>query len=293
MSINSMAQYNGGSPVSWTRHADYFLKENGYNTTGTSMATSAASGYNGIGGQGVTLISNRHVLMAHHVSALWGTVHVPPNPPPAQYPITVYFVNNDNIMFTYTIDSAANVATISGNHDISIGYLNTTVDASLSFYKVIPSDFLSYIQKGSIYAVGQFVSPFFPVLCMDASDQTDPPNQIPNPYIKNTWCSNLSYYPMDEIKLQFARPIAGPRFNNSDKPVEGDSGNIIFIPVNNELVILGAWWGPGSGVSPGDPAGYSSFIAPNITEINSAMTTLAGTSYSLTQADLSGFKTYA
>jgi hypothetical protein len=56
MSINSMAQYNGST--NWTRNTNYFLAENRYDTTGTSMATSAASGYDGTGGQGVTLISN-------------------------------------------------------------------------------------------------------------------------------------------------------------------------------------------------------------------------------------------
>ena len=283
-----MAQYNGGT--SWTRHTDYFLKENGYNTTGTSMATSAASGYAGVGGQGVTLISNRHVLMAGHVSALWGTTIISASINiAAQYPITVYFVNNDNTMFTYTIDSAANVATISGDPDISIGYLNTTVDASLSFYKVIPSDFLSYIQNGSIYSGNQFISPYLPVFYMDGGDGASTN--------KRTWCGNLQYICdicTSDI-LYYVRPIAGAKYNNSQAIVGGDSGNIIFIPINNEIVILGTWYqspvSPGAG-NPGDDLGVSSFITPNISAINSAMTTLAGTSYSLTQANLSGFKTY-
>lgn len=285
-----MAQYNGGT--SWTRYANYFLKENGYNTTGVSLATTAAPGSpgtGGIGSQGVTLISNRHVLMANHVSALWGTGDINAN-----YPITVYFVNNNNIGFTYTIDSAANVATIySSNNvytDISIGYLNTNVDASLSFHKVIPSTFLNYIQKEYDQSSkrNEFV-PYFPVFYMDGGDTNN--GVIPNPYQKRTWCGNIVY---GDVLAQIVRPIAGKRFNNSQSIVGGDSGNIVFIPFNQEIVVLGTIYqtdatGP---VPPGSKVGISSFIAPHIDQINTAMTTLAGTSYSLTQADVSIYRTF-
>jgi len=285
-----MAQYNGGT--NWTRHTDYFLAENRYDTTGVSLATAGAVGSpgpGGTGGQGVTLISNRHVLMANHVSALWGT-----GGNNANYPITVYFVNNNNIGFTYTIDSAANVATIySSNNvytDISIGYLNTNVDASLSFHKVIPSTFLNYIQKEYDQSDerNEFV-PYFPVFYLDGGDTNN--GVIPNPYQKRTWCGNIVY---GDVLAQIVRPIAGKRFNNSQSIVGGDSGNIVFIPFNQEIVVLGTIYqtdasGP---VPPGSNVGISSFIAPHIDQINTAMTTLAGTSYSLTQADVSIYRTF-
>lgn len=273
MSINSMAQYNGGT--SWTRHTDYFLKENGYNTTGISLALQ------GVGSQGCTLISNRHVLLAKHVSDDAAFI----------LPQTVYFVNDSNTTFTYTITAVSAIGTPfgAGYTDISIGYLNTTIDASLSFHKVIPSDFLSYIQNGSIYSGNQFVSPYLPVFYMDGGDGASTN--------KRTWCGNLQYIcdTCTSDILYYVRPIAGAKYNNSQAIVGGDSGNIIFIPINNEIVILGTWYqspvSPGAG-NPGDDLGVSSFITPNISTINSAMTTLAGTSYSLTQANLSGFKTY-
>ena len=290
MSINSMAQYNGGT--NWTRHTDYFLAENRYDTTGVSLATAGAVGSpgpGGTGGQGVTLISNRHVLMANHVSALWGT-----GGNNANYPITVYFVNNNNTLFTYTINSAANVATVySSNNeytDISIGYLNTTVDASLSFHKVIPSTFLNYIQQeyDQSNERNEFV-PYFPVFYMDGGDTNN--GVIPNPYQKRTWCGNIVY---GDVLAQIVRPIAGKRFNNSQSIVGGDSGNIVFIPFNQEIVVLGTIYqtdvlGP---VPPGSKVGISSFIAPHIDQINTAMSTLAGTSYSLTQADVSIYRTF-
>ena len=299
MSINSMAQYNGGTD--WTRHTNYFLAENRYNTTGVSLATSGAPGSpgpGGTGGQGVTLISNRHVLMANHVSAQWGTGGLNAN-----YPITVYFVNNNNVGFTYTIDSAANVATIySSNNeytDISIGYLNTTVDASLSFHKVIPSTFLNYIQKVSDVddSIEKIPVPYFPVLYMDGGDTNN--NVIPNPYQKRTWCGNIDifnykniFWGPGNVFAHLVMPIAGKRFNNSQQIVGGDSGNIVFIPFNQEIVVIGTWNYTDNGTSPGSSMGSISFIAPYIDQINTSMTTLAGTSYSLTQADLSIYRTF-
>ena len=288
MSVNSMAQYNGGT--SWTRYSNYFLKANGYNTTGVSLATAAAPGSpgpGGIGSQGVTLISNRHVLMAKHVSDLWGKPGLNAN-----YPISVYFVNDENVTYTYTIDSADNVAAIGsstgfGYTDISIGYLNTTVDPSLSFHKVIPSNFLSYIQNGPLISGNQFISPYLPVFYMDGGD-----GPTTN---KRTWCGNLELIcnTCTSQLLYYTRPRSGNRYNNSQALTVGDSGNIIFIPVNNEIVILGTWYTATiDSTKPGDNLGGSSFIAPNISAINTAMTNLAGTSYSLTQVDLSTFNMF-
>lgn len=291
MSVNSMAQYLGGT--SWTRYSNYFLAENNYNTTGVSLAWSTG----GTGGsQGITLISNRHVLMANHVSAALFT-----------YPVTVYFVNNANTVFSYTLTSAANVATIgassgTGYTDISIGYLNTTVDASLSYHKVIPSNFLNYIQNGQLVSGNQYDAPYLPVFYMDGGD-TASTN-------KRTWCGNLQYTCNTSCTsklLYYCRPRSGNRYNNSQALQVGDSGNLIFVPVNNEIVILGTWYQliPGYFGNPGDPMGISSFIAPYINDftvgvttysgINTTMNTLAGTSpgtYSVTQADLSSFYTY-
>lgn len=316
MSVNSMMTYNGGTV--WTRNSDYFLAQNGYNTTATSAATSGAPGSpgaGGTGGQGVTLISNRHVLMANHVSALWGTGGTSAN-----FPITVYFVNNSNNIFTYTIDSIAKVSTIgpssgAGYTDISIGYLNTTVDASLSFYKVVPSNFFDYIQDGQLLTLPsdtkQFFAPYFPVFFMDGGDDTDPPNQIPNPYQKRTWCGNLQYIttvnPMTGVInfLNLSWPRSGPRSNNCQAVRGGDSGNIIFLTLNTEIVIVGTWFSSGAGNTPGSNLGIISNVSKYINDftvngtpysgINTVMNTLAGTSpgtYSVTQSNLSSFYVY-
>ena len=269
MSINSMAQQTGGT--SWTRYANYFLKENGYDTTGVSLKLE------NVGYQGCTLISNRHVLLSKHVSDTF------------VLPQTVYFVNNSNTTFTYTITAVSIIGSSSGPGytDISIGYLNTTIDASSSFHKVIPSNFLSYIQN-YIIAGNQKTAPYLPVFYMDSGDGASTN--------KRTWCGNLQLICNTCFSkiLYYTRPRSGNRYNNSQAIVGGDSGNIIFIPVNNEIVILGTWYddADGSPGNPGDDLGSSTFIAPNIDAINAAMTSLAGTSYSLTQADLSQFNIF-
>jgi hypothetical protein len=160
----------------------------------------------------------------------------------------------------------------------------------LSFHKVIPSTFLNYIQKEYDQSSkrNEFV-PYFPVFYMDGGDTNN--GVIPNPYQKRTWCGNIVY---GDVLAQIVRPIAGKRFNNSQSIVGGDSGNIVFIPFNQEIVVLGTIYqtdatGP---VPPGSKVGISSFIAPHIDQINTAMTTLAGTSYSLTQADVSIYRTF-
>ena len=156
-----------------------------------------------------------------------------------------------------------------------------------SFINISDARVLSYIQNGSIYSGNQFISPYLPVFYMDGGDGASTN--------KRTWCGNLQYIcdTCTSDILYYVRPIAGAKYNNSQAIVGGDSGNIIFIPINNEIVILGTWYTTAGGLgNPGDDLGVSSFITPNISAINSAMTTLAGTSYSLTQANLSGFKTY-
>ena len=141
---NIMAVYNGGT--SWTRNTNCIMTKNynGYDTSGISL------NLYGVGSQGATLISNRHVLLANHVSSTF------------TLPQTVYFVNNSNVTFTYTITSLSRIGASSGTGytDISIGYLNSTVDPSLKYYKVFPSNFLDYLKKGVAYASFQYLNPY-------------------------------------------------------------------------------------------------------------------------------------
>ena len=257
---NLMFSYN--NVTFWTRNTNCILSSaNGYDTTGISVGIVP---YGGIGG---TLISNRHVLLARHTAA--GTT-------PGS---TIYFVNNSNTAFPYTIASVQPVGPSSGigYTDIAIGYLNTTVDASLKYYKVFPSNFLNYLSLGALSSTFQYLNPYLPLFYMDQEKR----------FLCGD-CDGLNLVDATSPLLNLVFSTDAERFNNSELAVGGDSGNIIFAAVNNEIVLLGSLWtGSTSIKSVGYQIGFSSYICPNISAINSVMTSLAGTSYSLTQLDLS------
>jgi hypothetical protein len=260
---NIMAVYNGGT--SWTRNTNCIVSSanNGYDTSGVSINLF------GVGGQGATLISNRHVLLANHVSTTF------------TLPQTVYFVNNSNVTFSYTITSLSRIGPSSGTGytDISIGYLNATVDTSLKYYKVFSSNFLDYLKKGTSSASFQFLNPYLAAFYMDG-EKKFLCGDIDGLFLTDTTSPKLS--------LVFSENTE--RYDNSELAIGGDSGNIIFLPVDNEIVLLGSWFtGSPSIKSVGYQIGVSSYICANISAINSAMTSLAGTNYSLTEIDLSNY----
>ena len=260
---NIMAVYNGGT--SWTRNTNCVVSSvnNGYDTSGICLNIS------GVGNMGATLISNKHVLLANHVSTSFSL------------PQTIYFVNNSNVTFTYTITSLSRIGASSGAGytDISIGYLNSIVDTSLKYYKVFPSNFLDYLKKGTSSSTFQYLNPYLAAFYMDAE--------------KKFLCGDIDGLSLTDAtspKLRLVFSENTKRYNNSELVIGGDSGNIIFLPVNNEIVLLGSWWtGSPSSKSIGNQIGISSYIPSNITAINSAMTSLAGTNYSVTEIDLSNY----
>lgn len=261
---NVMAVHNGGT--SWTRNTNCIIgPASGYDTTGICLNIA------GVGNIGATLISNRHFIFNTHTGIAAGN--------------TLYFVNNSNTTFAYTVDNVQMIGPYGqGYTDISIGYFTTTVDASLTYYKVFPSTFENYLQFGSAFGV-PIVYPYMPLFYMDQE--------------KKFLCGDLKFIisanpPADQsdvLKPIFSYDTA--RYNNSEPAVGGDSGNILFAPINNEIVLLGGWYtGTAGSKSPGNVIGSTSCIYKHISAINSAMTSLAGTSYQLTQFDLSGYQTY-
>ena len=332
----------------WTRYNDYFLTQKGYDTTAIAVAIDILH----LGHYSCTLISNRHVLLAGHVvpSADASRITSPaadtteaaewlaPSPghlfgtPAAVGPLYVYFVNNSNVTFRYEITGVRAVRDrFPGDDDrgdISIGYLDRTIDTTLRFLKVVPANFLNYLQTNFIKTLDDSneveqltslsISPVLPVLYNTAGWYPSIPGggtYGSTDLMHRTWCGALnqvdlaprqSLTPAPLPGLWYIHPIAGAKFSNSQFLIQGDSGSAVFIPItnvinnviNNEIVLLGTWWGGGQTLSTqvvvaGQSIGLTTFLAPYITQINSAMTTLAGgTSYSLTQANLSGFKTF-
>jgi len=259
---NAMVTYVGGT--SWTRNTDCIVQSStGYDTTGIS------TGVLGYGGIGATLISNRHVLMAMHTTGF-------------TLPQTLYFVNNSNTTFTYTITALSMVGPYGpGYTDIAVGYLNTTIDASLSYYKVFPQNWLDYVQYTNPYGTNYLFNPKIPMFYMDQE--------------KKFLCGDLASINISDPSAYFAFPYFSTdteRFNNSEVVVGGDSGNIIFSPVQNEIVLLGMWYTSGQPKVAGNYIGQASYIPSQISAINSVMTSLAGTSYSLSEFDMSVYYNY-
>lgn len=267
---NSMVTYVGGT--SWTRNTNCIVSStSGYDTTGIS------TGINLYGGIGATLISNRHVLLANHTA------------PGNTAGSTVYFVNEANTTFTYTISSVGMVGPYGqGYTDISIGYLNTTIDPSLTYYSVFPSTFEDYIQTTVYASYRKDLNTPMPLFYMDQE--------------KKFLCGDLKYiflndgtpsWLSDKLGLIFSNDTE--RYNNSEALVGGDSGNALFAPINGELVLMGANYESFTYVktAQGTSMGTTSCLYKHISDINSVMTSLAGTSYSLTEINMSSFANYS
>ena len=195
------------STFSWVRNPASWVSV--FNWTGVS------AGINGLGGVGGgTLITRRHVLFAHHV------------PYPAR-PFDIFFVNADSRTFTYKVTNIQQV----GDSDISIGTLDRDADASLFVYKILPDNWTQFIankterfnQMGVSFTNQMFV---LPVLYTN--------------YDRRVATGDVVNVRMGTATVNI------PAFENARAFGEalrvGDSGNPIFVPVGNELVLLGGWW---------------------------------------------------
>ena len=200
----------------------------------------------GVGGG--TLITRKHVLFANHV-------------PYSTSPFMIFFINNNNVSLVYNVIKTKRV----GNTDILIGELDKEVDASLKVYSVLPSNYTKYfdVNKNN-----------FPILYSDQERKAliGEFGGINNSYGSTNTIINLS---KDPNRAQYFEPLIG-----------GDSGNIVSTIINNEVVLIGAWY-----MTLGSTAGVGTSIPNYITEINDVITSMS-TGYKLKEADLSAFKTF-
>lgn len=131
--------------------------------------------------------------------------------------------------------------------DITIGLLDSSVD---TFYKVLPTnweDYMTFHRK-------------LPMLL----------------------CTNQKRHAiLRDIDMLNGTTIHSLSSRRSAAIIVGDSGQPVFIPINNELVLLGAhWW-----------ANNFRTLHSLVPEINSIMSSLGG-GYQLTTINLSGFPNY-
>ena len=196
---------------------------------------------------GGTLITKKHVLLSNHV-------------PYSNSPFMIFFINNNNVSLVYNVMKTKRVA----NTDILIGELDKEVDSSLKVCSVLPANYLKYFD-GDIN---------FPLLY---SDQERKALIGENGLINITYGSTNTLINMskDANRAQYFEPVIG-----------GDSGNIVSTIINNEVVLIGAWY-----MTFGAMAGLGTNIPSYITEVNNTITSLSS-GYKVNEVDLSGFKMY-
>lgn len=196
---------------------------------------------------GGTLITKKHVLFANHV-------------PYSKNPFMIFFINNNNRSIVYNVMRTRQVA----NTDIMIGELDREVDDSLKVYNVLPVNYLKYFSKDNN----------FPILY---SDQERKALIGENGLLNTTYGSfnTLINISKDTNRAQYFEPLIG-----------GDSGNIVSTIINNEIVVIGAWY-----MTLGSSAGLATNIPNYINEVNNTIASLTP-GYKVNEADLSNFKQY-
>jgi hypothetical protein len=196
---------------------------------------------------GGTLITKKHVLLANHV-------------PYSQSPFMMFFINNNNVSLVYNVIKTKRVA----NTDILIGELDKEVDPSLKVYSVLPSNYLKYF--------GNEIN--FPLLY---SDQERKALIGENGLINTTYGSTntLINISKDPNRSQYFEALIG-----------GDSGNIVSTIINNEIVVIGAWY-----MTMGSMAGLATNVPSYLTEVNNTISSLSS-GYKVSEVDLSRFKQF-
>lgn len=204
---------------------------------------SCASPWNSTGGpqRAGTLVSRRHVLFCKHASF---------------YPTTgasMLFVSPDSTPVYRTLSAILPVP----NVDIVVGLLDSEVPESISFARVMPSNYTAYLP--GIDGVSSI-----PVMTLNQSDRA-------------------SVAALRHLSASFENTYPDSYPSYSGTIVSGDSGNPVFWVVNGSPVLLGVLTIGGYG--------GGSIVSAYASVVNAAMTTLGG-GYTLTSVNLTGFPTY-
>jgi hypothetical protein len=262
---SSQNPYGGvGDAGTWVRNPNCWI--NGVsNISCFSPAQLSGASWNTRGG---TLITRKHVLFAKHF-----VTSVLPN---GGTPLIFVDENNNAIrrnIIQYSYDTT----------DIAIALLDNEVPSNIKIAKVLPTNFTDYIATTTGFSGYDINNPgiqrllFSPQLYAVGLDQEEKAilKMLHECDIGAIGGSpNTTFYHLASI---YNVSSSNQYESWTEDMVVGDSGNPVFLIIDNELVILTTWW-----TSIGGP-----FITSRYNEVNSIIESLSpGQGYSLTPINL-------
>lgn len=244
--FSSSSPYGGpGDAGVWVRNTSCWL--NGVNNI-SCFSPAQRSGANWFQRAG-TLITRKHFILAKHFTfaLLEGGTGI------------IFVDENNNAIKRNLIQYAFDPIT-----DIAIGLLDNEVPSNIKIAKVLPTNYYNYI-KLPLLAVG-----------LDQEEKA----------LLKVWTGFLNYKSTLGESYQYASvdsvySSAFPQYANytgfSETMIVGDSGNPIFVIIDNTLVLLGCWTTPISGP----------FITNRYSKVNELIESLSpNQGYSLSPIDL-------
>jgi|LakMenE18May11ns_1017448.scaffolds.fasta_scaffold9958826_12 hypothetical protein len=204
-----------------------------------------------------TLVSPKHVIFCKHAGF---------------YPSlgsTIFFVDINNNIITRTISNLSPISIC----DVVVGTLNSDVPSNIKFSKILPDNFNVYFP--SLQNLSSQIW-YVPAIYLNQSDLA---GIMGLRLLKDGGILGLEL--INNIQSALYKPNISTYINYSIPIVTGDSGNPMFLIINNEPVLLGVFTGPSSGAH----VSYST--------IKSAINNIMSSSgYQLTEINLSSFNTY-
>lgn len=214
-----------------------------------------------------TLITPCHIVFASHYEINIGS--------------KIRFVSNNNTVVERTL-----IDKIVCGNDITLGMLDSDVDNSISFVKVLPTNWSSYLPTIYRNTSGGDTIYRLPILSLDQEEKAI----IQEFYAILNNISAVTKWPTQNyLDPNNGYPNTYPnRILFHEYIISGDSGNPSFLIINNQLVLITTWTSPSSGPF------YTSYISTINNNINSLWTKngRSGSPYTMTTIDLSSFNTY-
>lgn len=172
---------------------------------------------------------------------------------------TLRFVDADNNVIERTITSAQSISGASLSKDVKVGLLNSALPESIGFARLLPANYADYLPD---------VSYGLPALGLSQFERA----------------SVHEIYSLSAGQVACHNPTTADRIDFQGAVIVNDSGNPLFVIIDDELVFVGMWtytgWGSGTN------------LADYLSDIDTAITSLGG-GYQLTTVDLSEFTDFS